>query len=156
MSALRTWLMGVVTAAMALSILYALVPKGALLTVARCTGGLILLLVVFRPLLALEPDALALPYDAWQQTIQQQTDDYAAQQQQELTAIIQQETAAYISEKAAALGLTCCPQVTCRLQDGVPLPVEVTLDIPRDEALSALIAADLGIGAAQQHWREAE
>lgn len=156
MSVLRTWLMGIVAAAMALSILYALVPKGALLTVARCTGGLILMLVVFRPLLALEPDTLSLQYDTWQNTVQQQTDDYAAQQQQELTRIIQQETAAYISEKAAALGLTCCPQVACQLQDGVPLPVEVTLDIPRNEALSALIAADLGIGEAQQHWREAE
>ena len=52
MSLLKTWLFGVIAAAMALSILYALVPKGALLTIAKCTGGLIMLLVVVRPLLA--------------------------------------------------------------------------------------------------------
>ena len=58
MSLLKTWLFGVIAAAMALSILYALVPKGALLTIAKCTGGLIMLLVVVRPLLALDPAAL--------------------------------------------------------------------------------------------------
>ena len=52
MTLFRTWLFGIVAAAMALALLYALVPKGALLTVAKCTGGLIMLLVVIRPLLA--------------------------------------------------------------------------------------------------------
>ena len=44
MTLFRTWLFGIVAAAMALALLYALVLKGALLTVAKCTGGLIMLL----------------------------------------------------------------------------------------------------------------
>ena len=114
MSVFRTWLFGIVAAAMVLSILYALLPKGALLTVARCTGGLIMLLVVIRPLLALDLTGVHTDYEAWQRTIQQQTDDYADANRQEMAAIIQQETAAYISEKAAALGLTCCPPAARR------------------------------------------
>ena len=147
---------GIVAAAMALALLYALVPKGALLTVAKCTGGLIMLLVVIRPLLALDLNGLQVGYEEWERTIQQQTDDYTAANQQEMEVIIQQETVAYISEKAAELGLTCSPEVTCQLQDGVPFPVEVTMDIPKNAALSRIIAADLGIDEAHQRWRETE
>ena len=156
MSLFRTWLFGIVAAAMALALLYALVPKGALLTVAKCTGGLIMLLVVLRPLLALDLDGLHVSYEEWERTVQQQTDDYTAANRQEMETIIQQETAAYISEKAAALGLTCRPEVTCRLQDGVPFPAEVTMDIPKNTVLSEIIAADLGIDEAHQRWRETE
>ena len=68
MSVFRTWLFGIVAAAMVLSILYALLPKGALLTVAKCTGGLIMLLVVIRPLLALDLTGVHTDYEAWQRT----------------------------------------------------------------------------------------
>ena len=149
MTLFRTWLFGIVAAAMALALLYALVPKGALLTVAMCTGGLIMLLVV-------DLNGLQVGYEEWERTIQQQTDDYTAANQQEMEVIIQQETVAYISEKAAELGLTCSPEVTCQLQDGVPFPVEVTMDIPKNAALSRIIAADLGIDEAHQRWRETE
>ncbi len=156
MSFFRTWLFGIVAAAMALSVLYALVPKGTFLTVAKCTGGLIMLLVVIRPLLALDLAGLHVDYREWERTVQQQTDDYTAANQQEMAAIIQQETAAYISEKAAALGLACHPEVVCQLQDGVPFPAEVAMDIPKDAALARLIAEDLGIDEAHQRWRETE
>ena len=156
MSGFRTWLFGIVAAAMVLSILYALIPKGALLTIAKCTGGLVMLLVVLRPLLTLDMDSLRWQYEAWEGAIQQQTEAYTDANRQEMAAIIQQETAAYISEKAAELGLTCSPEVTCQLQDGVPFPVEVTMDIPKNAALSRIIAADLGIDEAHQRWRETE
>lgn len=99
MSLLKTWLFGVIAAAMALSILYALVPKGALLTIAKCTGGLIMLLVVVRPLLALDPAALHIRYEEWDRLIGQQTEAYTAENQQKMEAIIQKETAAYIYRK---------------------------------------------------------
>ena len=156
MSVFRTWLFGIVAAAMVLSILYALIPKGALLTIAKCTGGLVMLLVVLRPLLTLDMDSLRWQYEAWEGAIQQQTEAYTDANRQEMAAIIQQETAAYISEKAAALGLACHPEVVCQLQDGVPFPAEVAMDIPKDAALARLIAEDLGIDEAHQRWRETE
>ena len=61
-----------------------------------------------------------------------------------------------MNEKAAELGLTCSPEVTCQLQDGVPFPVEVTMDISKNAALSEIIAADLGIDEGHQRWRETE
>lgn len=156
MSVFRTWLFGIVAAAMVLSILYALIPKGALLTIAKCTGGLVMLLVVLRPLLTLDMDSLRWQYEAWESAIQQQTEAYTDANRQEMAAIIQQETAAYIAEKAAELGVACHPEVTCQLWDGVPFPAAVTMDIPRDAALARLIAENLGIDEDHQSWRETE
>ena len=39
------------------------------------------------------------------------------------------------------------------LRSGVPYPCAVTLDVERDEALAACIAADLGIGEERQTWQ---
>ena len=156
MSIFRTWLFGIMAASMALSILYALVPKGALLTIAKCTGGLVMLLVVVRPMLELAPGELHLQYEEWERTIQQQTETYTAANQQEMETLIQEETAAYISEKAAQLGVVCHPEVNCQVRDGVPFPVEVTLDIPKNTALSQIIRTDLGIDEMHQRWQETE
>ena len=60
MDGIRQWLLGVLAAAMALSLLYALLPKGAVRGAARATGGLILLLVVLGPLAGLDLSDLAL------------------------------------------------------------------------------------------------
>lgn len=78
---------------------------------------------------------------------------YRAADAAELAAIIEQRTAAYISDKGAALGVTCHAQVETELRSGVPYPCAVTLDVERDEALAACIAADLGIGEERQTWR---
>ena len=71
----------------------------------------------------------------------------------ELAAIIERETAAYISDKGAALGVTCHAEVETELRSGVPYPCAVTLDVERDEALAACIAADLGISEEKQTWQ---
>ena len=156
MDGIRQWLLGVLAAAMALSLLYALLPKGAVRGAARATGGLILLLVVLGPLAGLDLSDLALRYEDLSRDMERQAEAYRQEGQAQLELGIQQRTAAYISEKAAQLGLSCQPEVICQLRDGVPFPVEVVLDIPEDSGLAQLIADDLGIDRAHQHWRETE
>ena len=73
----------------------------------------------------------------------------------ELAAIIERETAAYISDKGAALGVNCHAVVETELRSGVPYPCAVTLDVERNETLAACIAADLGIGKEAQVWQAA-
>ena len=46
MDGIRQWLLGILAAAMGLSLLYALLPKGAVRAAAKATGGLILLLAL--------------------------------------------------------------------------------------------------------------
>ena len=69
-----------------------------------------------------------------------------------LQRFIEEKTAAYIASKGAELGLDCTAQVETEVRDGVPYPSSVTLDVSRDPALAAWMAAELDIGESGQHW----
>ena len=154
MTFFRTWLFGIVAASMVLSVLYALIPKGAILTAAKCAGSLILILVMLRPLVTLRLEDLAVSYDVWEERTTEQTEQLAQDNLSSMEALIEEECSAYISEKAAQLGLTVKAEVLCEVRDGVPFPAEVTLDTPYNEMLSDTIAADLDIPYDKQHWQE--
>ena len=139
MDGIRQWLLGVLAAAMALSLLYALLPKGAVRGAARATGGLILLLVVLGPLAGLDLSDLALRYEDLSRDMERQAEAYRQEGQAQLELGIQQRTAAYISEKAAQLGLSCRPRVETAWRDGVPYPSGVTLDIAEKDALEIYV-----------------
>ena len=62
MDGIRQWLLGILAAAMGLSLLYALLPKGAVRAAAKATGGLILLLAVLGPAAGLDLSDLAVRY----------------------------------------------------------------------------------------------
>ena len=142
---LRTWLLGVIAAGMIVGILYALLPRGRMKAVAHTVGGMALLLVIVRPLLGLDLTELALRYE-----------DYRRSGDAEFAALIADKTAAYIASKGDDLGVTCTPQVETEERDGVPWPSAVTLDIPKNEALSAWLSTELAIDDAHQYWREAD
>lgn len=154
MTFFRTWLFGIVAASMALSILYALLPKGAILTAAKCAGSLILILVMLRPLVTLRVEDLEFSYDVWEEKTTEQTEQLAQDNLSSMEALIEEECSAYISEKAAQLGVTATAEVFCEVRDGVPFPAEVTLNIPYHKTLSDIIAADLDIPYERQHWQE--
>ena len=132
--ALRTWLLSIIAAGLVLSILYALLPKGRLRPIVRTAGGVVLMLVILRPLTELDLEGFAVSYDDYAREIRELTEQYRAADTAELAAIIERETAAYISDKGACA---------------------VTLDVERNETLAACIAADLGIGKEAQVWQAA-
>lgn len=153
--ALRTWLLSIIAAGLVLSILYALLPKGRLQPIVRTAGGVVLMLVILRPLTELDLEGFAVSYDDYAREIRELTEQYRAADTAELAAIIERETAAYISDKGAALGVNCHAVVETELRSGVPYPCAVTLDVERNETLAACIAADLGIGKEAQVWQAA-
>ena len=61
---------------MVLSVLYALIPKGAILTAAKCAGSLILILVMLRPLVTLRVEDLEFSYDVWEEKTTEQTEQW--------------------------------------------------------------------------------
>ena len=63
MDGIRQWLLGILAAAMGLSLLYALLPKGAVRAAAKAAGGLILLLAVLGPAAGLDLSDLAVRYE---------------------------------------------------------------------------------------------
>ena len=73
-----------------------------------------------------------------------------------LSGDIADRTAAYISEKAASLGIDCRVQVEVRTEDGLPLPYGASLDVERDQVLSDYMAQELGIPASRQSWQPEE
>ena len=138
METLRGWLLGLTAAALAVSLLTAMLPKGETIRrIAGLAGGLILLLAVVQPLLRVRWEELTWRYETYQRDIADRT-------------------AAYISEKAASLGIDCRVQVEVRTEDGLPLPYGASLDVERDQVLSDYMAQELGIPASRQSWQPEE
>ena len=156
MDGIRQWLLGILAAAMGLSLLYALLPKGAVRAAAKATGGLILLLAVLGPAAGLDLSDLAVRYEDLSRDMEQQAETYRREGQAQLELGIRQRTAAYISEKAASLGIDCRVQVEVRTEDGLPLPYGASLDVERDQVLSDYMAQELGIPASRQSWQPEE
>lgn len=151
---IRTWLLSLIGVALILTILYSLLPNKPIRAVARSIGSLLLALLLLRPLVSTQVDRLVLSYQETGQQIDEQIAQYQQQGREEYETIIARETAAYIQNMSAAYGLSCQPKVTVQWQDHVPLPGSVSLDIPYSAALSREITKQLGIPAAQQHWKE--
>ena len=105
------------------------------------------------PARALAADGFQHPAPA---RFQRAVDLCAAGLDAEFAALIADKTAAYIASKGDDLGITCTPRVEMEDRDGVPWPSAVTLDIPKDEALSAWLSTELAIDDAHQYWREAD
>lgn len=156
MAQVKEWLLGLVTAALALTILYALLPRGTVRAVAKTSGALVLLLVLLGPVAGWETGELGLRLSEVSEQLEEQIQRYDAQSQEELARGIEQRCAAYIAEQAAALELSCQARVSTQLRDGIPWPNEVSLDIAWNQALSDCIAGELGIPPERQHWRTDE
>ena len=157
METLREWLLGLTAAALAVSLLTAMLPKGETIRrIAGLAGGLILLLAVVQPLLRVRWEELTWRYETYQREMDRQTEAYQAAYADSLSGDIADRTAAYISEQAAHLGLTCRAEVRCEVRDGTPQPASAAMDIPYDARLAAAIADDLGIPAEKQSWQGGE
>lgn len=152
----RSWLLSIVCAAVIAALANTLCPEGPPKKLTRLSGGLLLLLVVLAPVRRLEGEDMAAAmakYQLWPEGAVQAM----AQEDQELRkAIIARQTAAYISDKAAALGIWE-PQVwvSCRLTgDGFPAPASVTVrgSGPQEawQALQRAITADFGLEESAQ------
>ena len=145
MEMLQGWLLGLTAAALAVSLLTAMLPKGETIRrIAGLAGGLILLLAVVQPLLRVRWEELTWRYETYQREMDRQTEAYQAAYADSLSGDIADRTAAYISEKAASLGIDCRVQVEVRTEDGLPLPYGASLDVERDRGAVGLHGAGAG------------
>ena len=153
---LKEWLFGLIAAAMLLAMLNSLLPKRLFLAIGKVTSGLILMLVLLRPMLGLRWDDLARKYHDYEWQIEQQTEAYTRQNREQMENIIEQQLNAYIWETAAEMGLDCEAEVETQLRDGVPFPVRVTIYGEYHKELSDRIFQELGITPEQQHWEDSK
>ena len=157
MGALREWLTSLVAVSMLLSVAQTLVPEGSIRKIASFTGGLILLVVLLRPVLGADLSRLDLHLEDYERAIGQRQEELSAAGEAELAGIIEERTAAYILDKADTLGLSVKVQVTAKPgTDGVPVPWQAELWGPRSPALAACMEEELGIPGERQVWHEGE
>ena len=155
MEAVRAWLTSVVLVSVLLSAAQSLIPPGTVRKAAGFTGGLILLLVLLRPVLGADLDRLALDFSDYQTAVEERQAELADTQTEAMASIIAEQTEAYILDKAGELGLEVTVRVETRTgEDGVPVPWSAELTGARSEALASALETELGIPAERQVWHE--
>lgn len=153
---MKSWLVSIVCAAMVAAVADALSPKGFPKQLARYAGGLLVLLAVLGPVKRLDSKVIGDTMADLKGRYSGYTEAFAEQNAEVTKAIIAEETAAYISDKAAGLGITQCRvEVRCRLtEEGFPAPETVRVEGCGDEkawqALSRAITADFAVEASAQ------
>ena len=157
MEMLQGWPLGLTAAALAVSLLTAMLPRGETIRrIAGLAGGLILLLAVVQPLLRVRWEELTWRYETYQREMDRQTEAYQAAYADSLSGDIADRTAAYISEKAASLGIDCRVQVEVRTEDGLPLPYGGVAGRGKGSGAVGLHGAGAGIPASRQSWQPEE
>lgn len=151
---IKEWLLGVIAAAICLAILDAMMPKGAMKGIAKVTGGLAMFLVLLRPWTHLGLGDLNWRYQEYQQQIDGQIDMYREDYLQQMESIIESETGAYISKKAEQMGIACSAVVETAVENGVPVPTTVRMDIQKNDVLADWIEKELGISRVEQYWED--
>lgn len=156
-AAVREWLISVVCAAMLVSVAENAAPPGNLRKIVSLIGGLILLVVLVRPLTALDLRDWIPEYSGYVREVEQRQDELEKDQTRQLQILIEQRTAAYISDKAEALGLTCRVEVECRTDgDSLPRPFGVTVFGTASQELRNWIRQELDIPEERQVYHETE
>ena len=146
MSAITAWIRALAGAAVFCAIALALCPEGRPKRVLRAACGVVMAAALLSPALGL--DMQALPGEAGQEADRLNR------------TIIELECAAYILDKADALGLAVSSAaVTARWsEEGFWYPWESRAACSESdrETLSAVIEAELGIPAERQSWEESK
>lgn len=157
---LRTWLLGIVCAAMITALAECLTPDGGVQRVCRLAGGLSLIMTVIAPLAVLDEVKLQEITSSYNL----KADTYRAELQEEqdflYESIIEENAAAYISDKAKEIGISCSVSVTAAWDEGIPclhaVRVRGLWTAEQRELLHQVIESDLGIPRAMHHFEESE
>ncbi len=162
MDGLKTWLLSVAAAALVASIAAALSPEGAPRKVAKFSGGLLLLLALLSPLRRVDDRDLANFTSKYTVSVAEAMKAQTAEDEELVKSIIEQESAAYIWDKAAALGVAPSQvTVTCRFsEEGFPALAQVTVQGSGEDAawtaLSEAITADFSLGKEAQRFERTD
>ncbi len=153
--AVRTWLISVVAVSLLLAVVQTLAPEGTTRKAVSFTGGLLLLAVLLRPMLAL--DRLRVDLTGYREEVQEREEELISSFDQALAPVIAERTQAYISDKAAALGLTVTARVETQAgPDGVVVPWSAQIAGPWSAELSSYMERELGIPPERQVWHGEE
>lgn len=146
---LRSWILGILAAALLLGVLEALVPSGPVRPVCRMAAGLALFLAVVNPLLQGLPADLSARFSQEVQEFSAYSDTLSQTDESYLETIMSQQAAEYIVSQAQSLGVQVTAQVSCAWQDGLPIPARAVicgaLNELQQESLTQWVGDQLGL-----------
>lgn len=153
MSAAGEWLTAAAAAALLVGLVQCLMPEGTVKEVGRVTGGLLLFLVLVRPLLGAEYASLGEELRSWQAEAEAQAASTSLTVSELETTLIEERTGAYLVRQAQAAGVACTAEVTCcENADSLIVPVSAEITGAESEAERETIralASELGLTAEQ-------
>ena len=152
---LNRWIIGAAVVSLAVAVAETLVAQEGIRQVLRLAGGILLVVALLNPVLGLGETEMGDLLEDGRQSVQELEEAYGAMRQEQLAAVIAEETAAYISDKAEEMGLSCEVEVEVEEgEDGLALPSVVRVEAPYQEELSRWLESQLDIPAEQQIWQE--
>jgi len=156
---LRGWLLGIICVSMILAVAEGLVPEGSVKRICRLSGGVVLLIVSVSPFVRLEEYDFGRLAAKYELDAQQYRESLEQEHDFLYESIIAERAEAYISDKAAELGMTCRVSVTVAWE-GEYMPklqaVRITGQWTSEqrERLESIIAEELEIPPALQYFEE--
>lgn len=147
MEMIGQWLLGMIGTIILIAIADSVMPSGGAKQVGKLTCGMVLLLMMVKPVMELSPESWASMQDSWQ--VGYGVDDMEKYYNLQLKTIIEQQLETYIVDKAMEQGIFCSPEVACVLgAEGVYQPFFVEFDwVSQNQRpfLITLVQRDLGI-----------
>lgn len=157
MAAVKGWLMELIAVSILCAAADSLMPEGGVKKIGKLVCSLCVLCVTLSPLAALRGESIAGWMQAWDAELEESRMQLEEQTGQTQKAVIEEYCRAYISDKAAELGLACRVEVDCAYHtDGLWLPESVRLwgaftDVTQSR-LTELLERQLGIAAGDQTY----
>ena len=154
----RSWLLGLIGAALVCAITSELTPKGGAKRVENMLCGIVMISALLLPLFRMDFSDYAMELAKSREAaaaVTQSADEISARLNRRS---IEAELEAYILDKAQTLGAQVQQvSVTVRWStEGVWIPTTVAIDGTYHAALARTIEGELGIAAADQSWRTDE
>ncbi|MGI6578363.1 MAG: stage III sporulation protein AF [Eubacteriales bacterium] len=160
MKMIGEWIISLTAASILISATIAITPKGAVKRSVRLVGGLILLLILIKPLKELDVGDIAYYNMQYRAEYEKYEEKLITQNSSMIKTIIEDKTRTYILQKAEELGIECDAEVKTRTrEDGYPYPDRIIFHISHSqdpamrERLSYIVASELGVAEENQEWR---
>lgn len=159
MELLRQWLFGITGTTLLLAVADSLMPSGSVKQVGRLICGLLLLIMIVKPVLQLSQESLEEIGAGYQSQLTKQEKEMENYYNNQLKIIIEQNIATYILDKAMELGVRVQPFVVCQLgEDDIFEPVSVVIEecpVEIQMELMDILCEELSLDATQIQMKEA-
>ena len=148
----REWITSIVMVTMFLSVAQTVLPDGKIRKVFSFSGGLVLMVALLQPILELKPGEVELRIERYENEIWERQEELEQVVGAEWEMLIEQEIAAYILDKADALGVDVSVQVQAETGTGeIPVLLAELTGQP-SETLTEYLEEELGIPRERQVW----